>query len=145
MTTIDYQWSDVWLLQSMIIGGGEKGATLYNIISTGDALNHAIFTNDELESGFSRLTAGALVIEKEKRFFPTKKAKAIYRAADEKGGSIYTVRERLGKRLNATPYDPNQKYPNPNNNLTYPGFSSKAAERAIEKWHSEARRLMKKT
>ena len=143
MTKIEYQWSDIWLLQSIIFGGGEKGASLYDIIRTGDALNHAIFTNDELESGFARLTAGGLIIEKEKMFFPTEKANEIYRKADKKGGSIYTIRKRLEKLLKATSYDPKLKYPNPNNNLTYPGFSPNATKEAIAQWHKEARKLMK--
>ena len=144
MTKIHYQWSDIWLLQSIILGGGKKGASLYDMIRTGDALNHAIFSNDELESGLARLTAGEFIVEKGKRFFPTEKANEMYRKADIKGGSIYTVRERLEKRLKASPYDPKQKYPNPKNNLNYPGFSSKATVEAIEKWHYEARKLMKK-
>jgi len=144
MTEIVYQWSDIWLLQSIIIGGGEKGASLFNIVSTGDALNHAIFTDEELESGFSRLTAGDLIVDEENKFFPTEKAIQIYEKASKRGGSIYTIRERLQKLLKASPYDPKQKYPNPNNNLKYPGFSSKAIEEATDQWHKEAKRIMKK-
>ena len=143
MTEIEYQWSDIWLLQSIIFGIGEKGASLYDIIRIGDGLNHAIFTDDELESGLARLTAGGLIIEKEKRFFPTKKANEIYRKANKKGGSVYSIRERIEKLLKATPYDPKQKYPNPKNNLTYPGFSTNATKEAIARWHKEARKLMK--
>jgi len=144
MTTTEYQWSDIWLLQSIIVGGGEKGASLYNIISTGDALNHAIFADDELESGFSRLTAGGLIFEKGTVFFPTEKANEIYRKADKKGGSVYTIRKRMERLLKASPYDPKKKYPNPKNSLTYPGFSPKATKEAIEQWHKEAGNLMKK-
>jgi hypothetical protein len=144
MNNIEYQWSDIWLLHSIIIGGGENGASLYNIISTGDALNHAIFTNDELKNGFSRLTSGGLIMEENSLFFPTEKAKDIYKKAEKRGGSnIYNIRKHMGNMLEAAPYDPNQKYPNPKDNLSYPGFSSKAVEEAIEQWHKEARRILK--
>jgi hypothetical protein len=141
MTKIDYQWSDAWLLQSIIVGGGKDGATLFNIISAGDAINVAIFTDDELESGFSRLSGGELIIEKENKFFPTAKAIGLYEQASKRGGSIFTIRERLQKLLKASPYDSKQPYPNPKNDLSYPGFSKTAVEKAIDQWHKEAKEL----
>lgn len=144
MATIDYQWSDVWLLQSIMVGGGKAGVTLFNIISVGDAINHAIFGDDELESGFSRLTVGGLIVEREGKFFPTEKAIELYEKACAKGGGIHTIRERLQKLLKASPYDPKQRYPNPKNNLSYPGFSPSAVKKAIDQWDKEAGKLMKK-
>ncbi len=144
MTEFEFQWSDIWLFQSIIIGGDENGATLYDIISTGDAINHAIFNDDELESGFARLTAGDLIFDKDHKFFPTEKGRDIYEKVSSKGGSIYNTQDRLKKLLKASPYDPKQKYPNPKNNLRYPGFSSQTVQETIELWHKEARRMMKK-
>ena len=138
----EYQWSDIWLLQSIILGGGDNGADLCTIISTGDGLNHAIFTNDELESGFSRLTSGGLIFEKNTIFSPTEKAREIYKEAEKSGDSIYSVRKRLGEILKSAPYDPDGKYPNPENNLSYPGFSPEAVEEAIKKWHQRAKELI---
>lgn len=143
MTEIEYQWSDVWLLQSILHGGGE-GATLLSIIGIGDAINHAIFTDDELESGFARLSAGGLITEKEHKFFPTEKANELYEKASKKGGSIFAVRDRLEKLLNASPWEPRQKYPNPKNNLSYPGFSSKAVKEACREYMKQAQAVIKK-
>ena len=39
---------------------------------------------------------------------------------------------------------PKQKYPNPMDNLKYPGFSTKDSEEAFEQQNMEARKLMKK-
>lgn len=144
MPEIEYQWSDIWLLQSIILGGGDSGANLYNIISTGDALNHAIFTNDELESGLARLTLGGLIFEKNTNFFPTPMTNELYKKAGKSDGGIYSIRKRLGNILGAAQYSPKQIYPNPKNNLSYPGFSPKAVEDAIKRWQKEARKFFKR-
>lgn len=142
MEIIKYRSSDIWLLQSIIFSG-EKGASLFDIISIGDGLNHSIFTTSELENGFSRLTTGGLIFEKESLFFPTIKASEIYQEVARRKGGIYKIRERLEKKLNASNDDPIGKYPSPNDDLKYPGFSPKAVRDAIDQWHKEARKLMK--
>lgn len=49
--------SDAWLLHSLYYAAGESnsGLTLRNIIATGDYLNHAVFTFEELRGGLERL------------------------------------------------------------------------------------------
>jgi hypothetical protein len=133
MTEIEYQWSDVWLLQSIMLSE-EGGASLLSIIGVGDAINHAIFTDDELESGFARLSAGGLITERDHKFFPTEKANDLYEQGSKKEGGIFTIRDRLGTLLNASPYDPRQKYPNPKNSLSYPGFSPEAVKEAYRQY-----------
>jgi len=46
-----YLWTDAWLLLSIIYASRHEGATLKYIIGYGDALNHAIFRMEEVESG----------------------------------------------------------------------------------------------
>jgi hypothetical protein len=137
-----YEWSDVWLLQTIICGGGNEGASLYHIISTGDALNHAIFTDEELESGFARLTEGGLIEERDERFFGTPEAKEMYSKASSRSGSIFTIRDRLSKALGATPWQPNKQ--KPEQPLKYPGFSPKEVAKAINQYQKDARKMMRK-
>lgn len=54
MSAVRYRWSDAWLLQAIVVGGERKGASLTQIISVGGQLNHALFTDAELEGGFAR-------------------------------------------------------------------------------------------
>src|SRR5579872_3766695 len=55
-----FQASDAWLLLA-ILYNGEQGAGIEGIIRAGDFINHAIFTDDELQSGLTRLQEAGLV------------------------------------------------------------------------------------
>jgi hypothetical protein len=62
MTDSNEVFSDAWLLFSIALAGGDGGASLSRILATGDYINHAIFTGDELRGGLSRLTARSWVM-----------------------------------------------------------------------------------
>ena len=47
--------SDAWVLQAIARAAIKKPASLQEIISTGDMLNHAIFTSGELQCGLYKL------------------------------------------------------------------------------------------
>jgi hypothetical protein len=141
-TNFKYEWSDIWLLQAIISGGGDEGASLYNIISIGDALNHAIFTDEELEGGFARLTEGKLIEERDGRFFATTEAKDIYSKASSKSGSIFTIRDRVAKAIDAAPWQP--QISRAENTPKYPGFSSEGVAEAIRQYQKEAMKFVRK-
>jgi len=141
-TNIKYEWSDVWLLQTIISGGGDEGASLYNIISIGDALNHAIFTDEELEGGFTRLTEGKLIEERDGRFFATTEAKDIYSKASSKSGSIFAIRDRVAKAIDAAPWQ--AKMSRAENTRKFPGFSSEGVAEAIRQYKKDARKFIGK-
>ena len=54
-----YEFSDGWLLVSILYY--KKGASLWNIISTGDMLNHSVFNLDELNSSINKLLANGYI------------------------------------------------------------------------------------
>lgn len=56
-----FVWSDAWVLLSVIYA--QKPADRERITATGDYLNHAIMTQDELEGGLRRLSAAGYVSE----------------------------------------------------------------------------------
>jgi len=60
-------WSDAWAVQAMLHSDGELGS----IVGIGDALNHAIFTYEELEHAFSILQRGGLLDARDGRFLLT--------------------------------------------------------------------------
>ncbi len=137
-----YLRTDIWLLQAIVSGDRGSGASLRDIVATGDGLNHAIFNDEELESGFARLTAGGLIEERAGRFHPTAAARAHYEKARAGGGNVYEVRDALGETLDAERWMPETPVPDPRNNLTYPGFSSAAADEARRQWHDEAQKII---
>ncbi len=140
-TDFKYEWSDAWLLQAIICGSGDQGASLYHIISIGDALNHAIFTDEELESGFARLTEGGLIEERGERYYATEEAREKYTKASSKSGSVLTIRERLAKSIGAAPWQPKVQKPE---KLKYPGFAPEKVAEAIKDYQKDARQMMQK-
>lgn len=72
-----FEISDMWLLLS--IGFSKKGSALAAIIKTGDYLNHAIFTLDELNYGMSKLIFNGYVKKQKEHFLTTPKAKSFYK------------------------------------------------------------------
>lgn len=127
-----YNSSDAWLLLTIIYaGGGKKAATLDEIIAVSDAVNHAVFNEDELESGLARLTAGGFIKEKNKGFSATLKVRRAYsktttvrRAVDKE---LKDIEQLIGTALPA-PDQPNI------NDLKYPGFSHEAFRQTVDKY-----------
>jgi hypothetical protein len=58
---IHFTWANAWLFQSIASAASQREASLREIVSIGDALNHAIFTNAELDGGLARLFAADLI------------------------------------------------------------------------------------
>ena len=61
-----------WLLKS-ILRCGPRGGTLRDIIATGDYLNHAIFTREELRTGLTALFQSGQVREKDGKWLARKR------------------------------------------------------------------------
>ena len=71
-----FEFYDCWLLLS--IGFKKEGATLKEILSSGDILNHCAFLVDELNYGMSKLIENGYVIKEKDRFKLTSKAIKFY-------------------------------------------------------------------
>jgi hypothetical protein len=54
-----FVWSDAWLLLSLIYSG--EPADRQRLRSIGDFINHAIFTDEELDGGLARLQQAGYV------------------------------------------------------------------------------------
>ena len=68
-----FEFYDMWLLLSL--GIGKRGSNLKEILGSGDMLNHAVFTLDELNYGMSKLVYNGFVKQANGRYYPTNKAK----------------------------------------------------------------------
>lgn len=55
-----WTWSDAWVLTAAYVPK-KNPVTLTELIGAGDGLNHAIFTDDELEQGLTKLRAAGLL------------------------------------------------------------------------------------
>ena len=56
---MNWSWSDAWLLTAAYFTQ-ENPVSLRALIGAGDGINHAIFTDAELDNGMTRLTAAGL-------------------------------------------------------------------------------------
>ena len=56
---MNWAWSDAWLLTAAYFTQ-ENPVSLRALIGAGDAINHAIFTDDEIDHGLTRLSATGL-------------------------------------------------------------------------------------
>lgn len=57
---MSWSWSDAWVLTAAYLAASNP-VDLSDLVAAGDHINHAIFTVDELEHAFARLTAAGLV------------------------------------------------------------------------------------
>src|SRR5687767_8133623 len=114
--SIEYNWSDAWLLLAIIYSGRSGAATLERIIAVGDGINHAIFNPDELESGFARLTAGGYVKEKDGIFSATSKVMRAYLRTTSPRRAMLKELQDIGEFIGAAsptseqPHSNDQKY-----------------------------------
>ena len=84
---IPYTSSDMWLLLAVAYSTANRPAQLPDIIGTGDAINKAIFTVQELRRGMARLTTGGLVTGLEGRFDLTEGGRRLIEAARAEGAT----------------------------------------------------------
>ena len=125
-----HNWSDAWLLLSIIYANHQGDVTLDKIIAAGDAINHAIFTPEELESGLARLTESGFIEGNGGRFFLAKDAQLpakLARTRRSMHNELNDVAALLGTP-SAIDDQPSE------NNLSYPSFSVSAYNDAVDKY-----------
>ena len=139
---LQFQASDAWLLLAILIAAGDNVATLDEIIAAGDCINHAIFTNDEMDSGLYRLTRGGYVEEVDGRFRPSEMALRQYQKVSAKKRAILDQMESLREFLAATAWVFDVPFPRPENRYTYPGFTKEKMAAAVEKYCTRAEKII---
>ena len=126
-----YNCSDAWLLLTIIYASsGETQATLERIIAIGDAINHAVFNRDELESGLARLTAGGYIKERNGIFSVALKVKRAFAKTTSRGRTVDKELNDVAEYIKAAP--PASEQPQINN-LKYPNFTLAAFRAAVDK------------
>jgi len=128
-TLIKYRWTDAWLLAAIANVNQEHPAELWEIIAEGDSLNHALFTEEEIESGLVRLTEGGWITEQDSKFIVTDKFRSI------RFGNI-AIRSlgKVEKLLNCEPREPNEPMPHPANNFKHVSLSKELLNEAFKKY-----------
>lgn len=94
-------WSDAWLLCSIIMVSDEDGARLEKIIAAGDAVNHAIFTFEEVKNGLAKLMSHNLIQQRGDLFSATQEAISLYEKAKKRASFLKAIghMERLLSKM----------------------------------------------
>jgi hypothetical protein len=125
-----HNWSDAWLLLAIIYANKQGAATLDKIIAAGDAINVAIFTAAELESGLARLARSGFIEENAGLFAPSTKTQ-FHTKLGHTRRSIHNKLKDVEKLLgcpSALDDQPSE------DNLRYSGFSLSVYEDAVESY-----------
>ena len=93
-----YDFGDAWFLTSLIVLTDWEN--MEGIISVGDALNHAIFTQKEINQALKRLIPAGYIETKGKKYRATEKAYELTNCVAYKREGIFTQIEVILKRLN---------------------------------------------
>ena len=134
-----YRWTDAWLLGAIAEASEHEAAQLWQIIAAGDSLNHALFTNEEIESGLARLTKGGWITEHEGKFSTTD----FFKRENIKIKGWESVK-KIEKLLDAESRQANEPIPHPANNLRYPGITSEVLFKANKEYEKHAKTEWKK-
>jgi hypothetical protein len=116
MPSVPLTSSDAWLLHAILLAEKSGDASLEDVVSDADLINHAVLTFDEIDEGVARLSQAGFITVVKKRFRPTLRAtqllKGVRDLAIRKGSD--TVRARLGvpepsRSRTVVPSDPGTK------------------------------------
>lgn len=132
---LQFTWSDAWLLFAVALAARRGQATLKDVISCGDAINHAVFTPAELRRGFAKLIASGHVTRGDS-FDVSPEIHEIMARAEERGSTPHTVQKQLEVFLEAAPYpagDPQAEDPQ----WAFPELTDSMIDRAVRAYHEE--------
>jgi hypothetical protein len=138
LSGIPFRWSDAWLLLSIAWAsrGGTAAAALDEVIAAGDALNHAIFTFEEVDGGVARLSVADLIAVVDQRVQLTKAGKDLCdrMARPTAWDALTSIAQELGV---PEPHDGNALHVDPS--WTSKVFSEEQLGAAYERYRHHVR------
>ena len=101
---IEFIWSDAWLLQAIAYAEKNAPATLKDVIAAGDAINHAIFTYAELQTGLAKLLAAGYIRHEGDKFSLSSTFAEEYIRLSGKHRTIHKQLNAVENYLHAKPW-----------------------------------------
>jgi predicted methyltransferase len=97
-----FSWSDAWVFTALYFTGrDEKIIDFGEIIATGDALNHAIFSVEEIRTAFIKLQSRGVVQIGDNKIRFTELGKSIIEKAEKVRGGVFSRVDISLKKLNS--------------------------------------------
>ena len=98
------QFSDTWVLVALLSATKPGScASLVELISAADAVDHAVITRDELETGLARLIAGGLAHVEGDAYAPSTEVREFWEKKTTSWASLYKSWDQLSKHVGAEP------------------------------------------
>ncbi|MCC6643648.1 hypothetical protein IT411_02765 [Candidatus Peregrinibacteria bacterium] len=94
-----FQKSDAWLLLAIVMAAVEGRASLAQIVEAGDYINHAVFSDQELNGGLERLGRIGLLSKNGDMIVVEKEAVNLHEEASRKTKNLIKIMENLEKLL----------------------------------------------
>lgn len=141
---VAYRCCDDWLLLSIMSSAGSEGdgVDLKSIVATGDWINHAIFTFEEVNGGLARLAAGGWIVFEQGMASLTEQGRRLKDAIRSKG--LRASQDHIEKELNVPAwfggYDPTE----PDPIWHTPGLGVAEHHRAVAAYRKEVAAATKK-
>ena len=130
--TISYSRSDSWVLLSIIYNGAQNGAQLAEIIATGDFINHAILTFEELEGAFARLSKGKYIRKNGNFFFPSDKTMRFWSKHQKARSYVSKDWERINQFLHVKSGEKQVIPQKASDGFSYKGITREQYQQAID-------------
>jgi hypothetical protein len=99
-----FRWSDAWVLASVAIGGGLKGARLRDIIAASELINSATVEARELRDGLGKLMYRGYVERTTIGFVIAGRARSAVESVLQAGPSSFGVMQFFEDLLNVEAY-----------------------------------------
>jgi hypothetical protein len=130
---IEFIWSDAWLLQAIALATEKTPASLKDVIATGDAINHAIFTYTELQTGLAKLLTAGYIEHEHDRFSLSPTFMEEYVRLSKTRG-IRGQQQAIEKYLLATPWQPGYDSNKLEQNWLYTSVTREDFDKAIQEY-----------
>ena len=95
-----FDFSDAWFLTSLI--KLNKWATMEEIVITGDIINHAVFTQDEIDNALEKLIPLGYIEYNKGEYRATERSHELANCSAYNRAGLFTGTEVILKRLNKT-------------------------------------------
>jgi hypothetical protein len=99
-----FRWSDAWVLASVAVGGGLKGARLKEILAAGELINRAILEAGELRDGLGKLLYRGFVEQRDGAFVVAGRARTAVEGVLSRQQPSFSVMQFFEEFLNVDPY-----------------------------------------
>ncbi len=102
-----WQWSDAWVMLSMVSSGNKHAFSIKDIIASGDHINHSIFNYDELANGLAKLESCGFITLHNENYLITDKFLNEFKDLLETNKNVIKLCDNMFKRLSLINLDEN--------------------------------------